>query len=141
MNAGKALIASALAAFSLAAIPNLAAADGACPPGLHKKGWCDKFPHNGSSHQTRRHDADGDRSFEREDKLDDAYEEGYRDGRTDALRVGARLNRDRYRILDRDLYYDRYGRPLNDSYYYAEADGRQLLIESATGVILDILSR
>ena len=57
------------------------------------------------------------------------------------FRIGDRLSRDRYRILDRDLYYDRYGRRLDDRYYYAEANGERLLIEAATGAIIDLLLR
>ena len=92
-----------------------------CPPGLDKQGRC-------VEHLSRQLNKGG------------GYQEGYRDALED-LRVGTRLSRDRYRVLDRDLYYDRYGRRLDDRYYYAEADGERFLIEAATGAIVDMLLR
>lgn len=152
MHIGKGVVACALGALVFVGMPDLASAgQQGCPPGLAKKGWCEKYPHYSGSHWTRRDDADGnyryrrdddrERALLRQDRLDDIYEEGYRDGRRDALRIGERLNSDRYRVLDRSLYYDRYGRRLDDGYYYAEADGQRLLVDIATGAIIDLLSR
>lgn len=104
-----------------------------CPPGHAKKGWCEPGVRYD---RDRRRDDDFRSRLEIEDALDEAYEEGFRDGQ--AL-IGRRLDRSRYRVLDRDLYHDRYGRRLDDDIYYAEADGRRLLIEAATGLILDVL--
>ena len=137
MRPSSAILASVLAAFAFTSAPQIAAADppGGCPPGLAKKGRCEQFPG---------YDRDDDYRDRRrvEDELDRAYEEGYREGRRDAVfDIGDRLDRDRYRILDRSLYRDRYGRPLDDRYHYAEADGRRLLIEAATGMIVNMLTR
>lgn len=118
------IMAGLAAGLAFASTPQTAAAQPAhCPPGHAMKGWCDT----------------GDGSARFRDR-NDAYEEGYRDA-LDDLRVGTRLPRDRYRILSRDSYYDRYGRRLDDRYYYAEADGERLLIEAATGAIVDMLLR
>ena len=125
------VIAGLAAGLAMVSMPETVSADPPnCPPGLAKKDRCGQFPHYDRSF-------DRDRDFE--DALDDAYEEGFRDGRD--FRIGDRLSRDRYRILDRDTYYDRYGRRLDDRYYYAEADGERLLIEAATGAIVDLLLR
>ena len=117
------IMAGMVAGFAFAAMPQAAEAQpDHCPPGHAMKGWCSTG--SGSARFRER----------------DAYEEGYRDALED-LRVGNVLSRDRYRVLDRDLYYDRYGRRLDDRYYYAEADGERFLIEAATGAIIDLLTR
>lgn len=145
MKARTGIFASAAAAALLVAAPQSAPAEPKhCPPGHAMKGECRLG--SGSAKFDRR-DRERDRDYDYrtrldyEDALDDAYEEGFRDGREASFRVGDRLSRDRYRILDRDIYYDRYGRRLDDRYYYAEADGQRLLIEATTGAILDLLAR
>ena len=138
MKPTKAILAGAVAAFAFAfaSAPEIAAADPprGCPPGLEKQGRCEQYP------GYRGFDRDRDVRIDRE--LDRAYEQGYREGRRDAeLRVGQRLPRDAYRVLDRDLYYDQYGRPLDDRYLYAESMGERLLIDTITGAIVNMLSR
>lgn len=141
------LLASVVAGLAFVSAPNLASAEPKhCPPGHAMKGDC-RLGSGSAKFDNRGKDRDRDRDFDRrsrlniEDNLDDAYEEGFRDGRRASFEIGQRIDRDRYRVLDRDGYYDRYGRQLDDRYYYAEADGERLLIEAATGAILDILSR
>lgn len=142
MFRSSAAILAATVAFGLTGLDTTAdAGPKHCPPGHAKKGWCEPGVRYD---RDRRRDRDFDEFRTRrdvQDALDDAYDAGYREGRRDGFRVGQHLDRPRYRVLDRDLYLDRYGRRLDDGYYYAEADGRQLLIDAATGVILDILSR
>ena len=135
MKASTAILAGALAGFAFTSAPDPAAADPKhCPPGHAMKGECK---------MGRGFDRDDYRDRRGvEEELDRAYREGYREGRRDAaFDIGEQLARDRYRVLDRDLYYDRYGQRLDDRYYYAEADGRRLLIEAATGMIVDLLTR
>ncbi|HUF56129.1 MAG TPA: hypothetical protein VMM55_06160 [Thermohalobaculum sp.] len=138
MKSRKMLVASLIAGISFILMPEAASAEPKhCPPGHAMKGEC----RLGSGSAKFRGDRDDHRgSLRLQDGLDDAYDEGYRDA-LDDLRVGQRLPRDRYRILDRSLYQDRYGRSLDDGYYYAEANGEQLLIEAATGAIVDLLLR
>lgn len=134
MKSTSIIMAGLVAGFAFTSAPEVAKAEPpGCPPGLAKQGRCGEH--------FSRHDRAGSRDgLRRQNNLGDAYEEGYRDA-LDDLRIGTRLPRDRYRVLDRDLYYDRYGRRLDDRYYYAEADGERLLIEAATGAIVDLLLR
>ncbi|TRO97193.1 hypothetical protein FKB34_00900 [Glycocaulis profundi] len=96
-----------------------------CPPGHAMKGWC-------SPGQARdaRHSRDDRRSYER----------GYRDGQRDAWRAGQRLPRDvNYRVI-RDYERHGYGPPPRGHAYY-EVDGEVLLIQTATQLIVEALSR
>lgn len=149
------LVASVIAGLAFVSAPEFAAADPShCPPGQAMKGKCrlgegsakfqkdrDYRRYDRRDYDRRDYDDDYRTRLEIEDALDDAYEEGFRDGRRAEYEIGQRLDRDLYRVLDRDLYYDRYGRRLDDRYYYAEADGERLLVEAATGMIIDILTR
>jgi Ni/Co efflux regulator RcnB len=97
-----------------------------CPPGQAKKGncgWAD------------------DRYWRDYRNVDRAYEQGYRDGRRDAhWEIGRPLPRDIDYIVIRD--YDRYHlRPPPRGHYYAEIDGRILLIQAATQLVLEALVR
>lgn len=97
-----------------------AVAQPSCPPGQAKKGNCSLWYDDG---------------YWRD------YEEGYRDGQRDASwEIGHRLPRDvRYDVI-RD--YDRYHlRPPPRGHYYVEVDGRILLIQAATQLILEALIR
>lgn len=68
-----------------------------------------------------------------------AYELGYRDAMRDAWEVGQTLPRDRYRVVPD--YYD-YGWPApGDGRGYVQMDDEYFLVNLATGLILDILSR
>lgn len=98
-----------------------------CPPGQAKKGNCSLWYDDGYW-----------RDFRGEDR---AYKQGYRDGRRDAQwEVGGRLSRDVDYIEVRD--YDRYHlRPPPRGHYYVEVDGRILLIQAATQLILEALVR
>ena len=139
MKARSMILSGIVASFALTSIPQPAEAQPGCPPGLKMQGRCAEHFSKKSRDGYR---GDYRDSLRFQDELDDAYDEGYRDALEDAgLRVGDRLSRDRYRILDRDLYRDRYGRRLDDRYYYAEANGERLLIEAATGAIVDLLLR
>ena len=130
-------MAALVAGVSFASVPEAADAGPAdCPPGLQKQGRCVEH----MSRQLNKADGGYRDGLRYSDDLDDAYDEGYRDALED-LRVGDRLSRDRYRVLDRDLYRDSYGRPLDDGYYDAEAKGERFLIEAATGAIVDMLLR
>ena len=71
---------------------------------------------------------------------DDRYERGYRDGQRDAWRAGQRLPRDvNYRVI-RDYERHGYGPPPRGHAYY-EVDGEVLLIQTATQLIVEALSR
>ena len=110
-----------------------------CPPGWAKKGKC-------SPEQIARDwrgDRDWDRDWDRRNRLEEAreraYEEGYRDAMDDAWRIGDRVPRDRYRVVPD---YNEFGWPdprAGSRYVYA--DDRYYLIEQATGLVLDILTR
>lgn len=95
-----------------------------CPPGQAKKGNCVLWY---------------DDNYWRHD--DRGYEEGYRDGLRDAhWEIGHRLPRETHYVVVRD--YDRYHlRPPPRGHYYAEVDGRILLVEAATQLVLEALSR
>lgn len=109
-----------------------------CPPGHAKKGWCTPGGHYRGDRRSERR---WERRERREDRRRqrDAYEQGYEDGLRDGWRRGEYIPRDRYRILDD---WDDYGwrRPGPDEYYVI-VDGRYYLIEAATGLILDLLTR
>jgi Ni/Co efflux regulator RcnB len=94
-----------------------------CPPGQAKKGNCVSWY---------------DDRYWREDR---AYDQGYRDGRRDARwEIGRPLPRGVDYIVIRD--YSRYHlRPPPPGHYYAEVDGRVLLIAAATSIVLDALTR
>jgi len=94
-----------------------------CPPGQAKKGNC------GGWYDDR---------YWREDR---AYDQGYRDGRRAAdWEIGRPLPRDTHYVVIRD--YDRYHlRRPPAGHYYAEVDGRILLIAAATSIIVDALIR
>lgn len=142
------ILAAALMGATLLAAGAASAQPPHCPPGHAKKGWCspggDGRDRGGWE---RRDDArdryrDRDRDWDRdrlEDARDRAYEEGYRDAMQDAWRVGQRLPRDRYRVVP-DFQQYGWSQPAEGrSYVYA--DDRYYLIEQATGLILDILTR
>lgn len=151
MTSKLAIIASIVTGLAFVSAPDFAAADPKhCPPGLAKQDRChgnfraNKHKNDRDYGHVRDYDRDRDRDRRRdfEDDLDDVYEEGFRAGlREGEYRIGQRLPRDRYDILPRDLYYDQYGRPLNDGYYYADVDGQRFLIEQATGAIVEMLLR
>ena len=117
MSKLSALVASSVFAFSLVAGTSAAHADPKhCPPGHEKKGWC--------SNNDGRY---GDRRDEQR-----AYNEGYRDGKRDAIRYGDRTYTD-YEVI-RD--YSRYGlTPPPDGQYYANLDGDVVLVMAATQLI------
>ena len=98
-----------------------------CPPGQAKKGNCVLWYDDG---YWRDHRAE-----------DRAYEQGYRDGRREARwAIGRALPRDIDYIVVRD--YDRYHlRPPPRGHYYVEVDGRILIIQAATQIVLDALTR
>lgn len=95
-----------------------------CPPGQAKKGNCERWY---------------DDKYYRSD--DRAYEEGYRDGRRDERwEIGRRLPDDVRYVVVRD--YDRYHLSAPPrGHYYAEVDGRILLIQAATQLVLEALIR
>lgn len=99
---------------------------GFCPPGQAKKGNCGWY------------DDKYWRDYRAEDR---AYEQGYREGRRDAhWEIGRPLPRDTRYVVIRD--YDRYHlRAPPRGHYYAEVDGRVLLIAAATSIIVDALVR
>lgn len=134
MTMGRLFAATVLGASLMAAGPAFSDPKG-CPPGLAKKGWCS------DRHDARdwRRDRDWDRDFSRRDRLDDAYEQGYRDAVRDSWRIGDRMPRDRYRVVPD---FTQFGWPdprAGSRYVYA--DDRYYLIEQATGLVLDILTR
>lgn len=144
MKSRSMVLASVIAGVAFVSMPDPAVAQPkGCPPGLKMQGRCGEvFDRNVNRGGDRAHRRDRDRERLDLRGLDRAYEEGYRDALEDSgFRVGDVLARDRYRVLDRGHYYDRYGRRLDDGYYYAEADGERLLIEAATGAIIDLLTR
>lgn len=106
----------ALVAVTACFTSGVAAAQPHCPPGQAKKGNCERW-----------HD-------------DRAYEEGYRDGQRDARwEIGRRLPDDVRYVVVRD--YDRYHlRPPPRGHFYAEVDGRILLIQAATQLVLEALT-
>jgi Ni/Co efflux regulator RcnB len=114
----------ALAAITACFASGTAVAQPHCPPGQAKKGNCERWY--------------DDRYYRSDDR---AYEEGYRDGRRDARwEIGRRLPDDVRYIVLRD--YDRYHlRPPPRGHYYAEVDGRILLIQAATQLVLEALTR
>ena len=95
-----------------------------CPPGQAKKGNCVLWYDDGYWRGEER-----------------AYEQGYRDGRRDARwEIGHALPRGVDYIVIRD--YDRYHlRPPPRGHYYVEVDGRVLLIQAATQLVLEALIR
>ena len=98
-----------------------------CPPGQAKKGNCVLWYDDG---------------YWRDYRSDDrAYEQGYRDGRRDARwEIGRALPRGVDYVVIRD--YDRYHlRPPPRGHYYVEVDGRILIIQAATQIVLDALIR
>lgn len=116
------LAAAAALAVSVTLVQPVAAGPKHCPPGYAKKGWCGD-----------RHDR-GDRRDERR-----AYEQGYRDGQRDAWHVGDRIDRSRYDYIDD---YNRRGwRDPGDGYRYVVVDGEYFLIATATGLIVEALTR
>jgi Ni/Co efflux regulator RcnB len=98
-----------------------------CPPGQAKKGNC-----------TLWYDEGYWRDWRSEDR---AYDQGYRDGRRDAYwHVGRPLPREVHYVVIRD--YGRYHlRPPPRGHYYVEVDGRILLIQTATQLVLEALVR
>jgi Ni/Co efflux regulator RcnB len=98
-----------------------------CPPGQAKKGNCVLW-----------YDDSYWRDYRSEDR---AYEQGYRDGRRQARwEIGHALPRGVDYVVIHD--YDRYHlRPPPRGHYYAEIDGRILLIQAATQIVLDALTR
>lgn len=139
------LAAAVLGATLLAAGPALADPRH-CPPGHAKKGWCTPARDRGYAPDWRRDHDDRDRwqddAYDRhrlDEARDRAYEEGYRDGRRDAWRVGERLPRDRYRQIP-DWWQYGWSRP-GQGAGYVLADNRYYLVNLATGIILDVLSR
>ena len=135
------IAAAVMGATLLAAGPAFSDPKG-CPPGLEKKGWCDD---RGWSSRDR--DWDDRREWRRdrrdrrdrwEDAQERAYEEGFRDGVRRAYNVGDRLPRD-FRVVPD---FDRFGWPVpGDGRGYVQYDERTYLVNLATGLILDILSR
>ncbi len=146
MKSRSMVLASVIAGVAFVSMPDPAVAQPkGCPPGLQKQGRCGEHYSRQMNKGDRVHRRDDGRVY-RENLnfrgLDKAYEDGYRDALEDAgYRVGDVLARDRYNVLDRGLYHDRYGRRLDDGYHYAEADGERFLIEAATGAIIDLLTR
>lgn len=131
MKLGRILAASLLGA-GLLASSGAYADPPHCPPGHAKKGWCTPGQPGVTGHVRRDHDR-----WDADDTR--AYDRGYRDGLRDALTVGDRLPRDRYRIVSD---YDRFGWPdPTDGRIYVEADDSYYLINLATGLILDVLTR
>ena len=130
----KPIVYVAIAAFAAAAVlPSAANADPRhCPPGLAMQGRC------GDDFRDRDRNRFDSRAFDR-DRIEDAYEAGYRDGARDAYwRAGQRLPDDIDVVVIRD--YDRYGlRPPQQGYYYGEVDGEVLLIQAATRMIAQAL--
>lgn len=125
MTPMKTLVVAALVAFTSA---GAAMADPPhCPPGQAKKGNCSGW-----------YDDKYWRDYRDEDR---AYDEGYRDGRRDARwEIGRALPREARYVVIRD--YDRYHlRPPPHGHYYAEIDGRILVIQAATQIVLDALVR
>jgi Ni/Co efflux regulator RcnB len=102
-----------------------------CPPGQAKKGNCVLWYDDGYW-----------RDYRDEQR---AYDEGFRDGRREGRlqarwEIGHRLPDDVDYVVVRD--YDRYHlRAPPRGHYYAEVDGRILLIQAATQMVLDALSR
>lgn len=102
-----------------------------CPPGQAKKGNCVLWYDDGYW-----------RDYRDEQR---AYDEGFRDGRREGRQearweIGRALPRDVDYVVIRD--YDRYHlRPPPRGHYYAEVDGRVLLIQAATQMVLDALAR
>lgn len=98
-----------------------------CPPGQAKKGNCDLWYDDGYWREAREQDR--------------AYAEGYRDGRSDARwEIGRALPRETRYVVIRD--YERYHlRPPPRGHYYAEVDGRVLMIQAATQLVLEALVR
>jgi Ni/Co efflux regulator RcnB len=102
-----------------------------CPPGQAKKGNCVLWYDDGYW-----------RDYRDEQR---AYDEGFRDGRREGRaevrwEIGRALPRDVDYVVVRD--YDRYHlRPPPRGHYYAEVDGRILLIQATTQLVLDALSR
>ena len=98
-----------------------------CPPGQAKKGNCVLWYDDGYW-----------RDYRSDDRV---YEQGYRDGRRDARwEIGRALPRGVDYVVIRD--YDRYRlRPPPRGHYYVEVDGRILIIQAATQIVLDALIR
>lgn len=144
MISKSAIIASVVAGLAFVSAPDFAFAEPKhCPPGHAMKGWCKQG-------QGAFHFRDRDRDYDRDsrsrlgfqDDLDDAYDEGFRDGlREGRYQVGQRLPGGLYDILPPERYYQDYGRRLDDRYYYADIDGERYLIEAVTGEIVRALLR
>lgn len=140
MRKAGAFAATVLGAMLLAGGPALSDPPGGCPPGLAKKDRCEQYPHYKGNDRDRWGDRDRDRDRRRtREREDRAYEEGYRDAMEDAWRVGQRLPRDRYRVVPD---YNEFGWPdPGAGRGYVRHDEQYYLINMATGLILDILSR
>jgi Ni/Co efflux regulator RcnB len=135
----KPLVYAALAGCAVVLASSPAIADPKhCPPGLAMQGRCgDDF-----RDRDRDRDRDGDwyegRDYRDRDRLDDAYEQGYRQGARDAWRAGQRLPDDIDVMVIRN--YDQYGlRPPQPGYYYGQVDGEVLLIQAASRMIAQAL--
>ena len=115
---------AAAAAFAATATPAMADPKH-CPPGHAKKGWCTPAGHD-------RHDRWDDRRDEQR-----AYNQGYEEGRRDALRYNGRDYYDYRMISD----YDRYGLSApRAGYGYAEIDGDIVMVQLATQLVTQLLS-
>ena len=132
------MIAAALTGATLLAAGPAFADPKGCPPGLKKQDRCHE------KHDRARW-GDGDRWEHRERRRDldeareRAYEEGYRDAMREAWRVGQRLPRERYRVVPD---FDQFGWPEpGDGRGYVRYDDQYYLVNLATGIIIDILSR
>ena len=69
-------------------------------------------------------------------QADRAYEQGYRDGRHDAIRYRDRAYTDYYVIED----YHRYNlAPPPHGYYYARVDGDVVMVQLATQLVTQLL--
>ena len=90
-----------------------------CPPGHARQGLCD------ANARDSRHDAAH------------VYEQGYRDGRRDAFRVGERFERDEYLVIRDYARYDL--TPPPHGYYYVVVDDDVLMIEAATRLIAELI--
>ncbi len=117
---------AAAAAFAVAAGAPAFADPPHCPPGHAKKGWC------GPGWKADGYDQWRQRSDEQR-----AYNEGYEDGRRDAIRYDGRYYDD-YRVI-RD--YGRYGlNPPPSGHYYAEVDGDIMMVQLATQLVTELLT-
>ena len=146
MRLAATVAAALMGATLLAAGPALADAKG-CPPGHAKKGWCSSGGWDKPWERGRRHsdrgwddDDDDDRRWRSDRRARErAYEQGYQDAMRDAWRVGQRLPRNRYRVVPD---FDQFGWPQpGEGRGYVRYDDQYYLVNLATGIILDILTR